>query len=104
MQMDDIIGAQFTASAIIVWGINRLKNAGWCSFISAESDKLNRLIAIVAAILVGLGVHAEFDQAAGILTVTGLTAQGLIHNSLACVQSFATQQCLFRVSQLGEKK
>ena len=95
---------QFSASAVVVWGLNLLKKSAWCPFISFESDKLNRLIAVVASILIGLGIHAEFDQAAGILTVTGLTAQGLVHNSLACVESFVTQQCLFRVSQLGDKK
>ena len=95
---------QFSASAVVVWGLNLLKKSAWCPFISFESDKINRLVAVLAAILVGLGVHAEFDQAAGILTVTGLTIQGLVHNSLACLQSYAVQQGMFRISQLGGRK
>lgn len=94
--MDDQLGAQLTTSAVIVWVIERLKAAKWFPWLSVETWRLNRAIAVILSGLAALGIHAEFNSVEGILTITGLTLTSILHGGADWISSFVIQQVLFR--------
>lgn len=65
--MDDqnIVTVQVTTSAIIAYGIEIVKRCKWFPWINQETEKLNRAIAALAALIAALGIHARFDSATG---------------------------------------
>lgn len=84
----DALASQFTASAGVVYLMNRvpyLRDWAWIS---------KRLIAIVAALLVASGVHWTFDQTQGVLVISGLTLANVVHSVWDWAQSFTMQQLI----------
>jgi hypothetical protein len=79
----DILSSQVTAAAVVSFLIAFLKKQSWFPWLTTETDKLNRVVAIVLSGLASVGIHASFNHAAGQLVITGLTltsvAQGLWH-------------------------
>lgn len=55
-----------------------------------------RRIAIVTAVLAAIGVHASFDAAAGILTVTGLAFPSLWTAVGDAIRQFTFQQFIYK--------
>lgn len=54
-----------------------LKGQRWFPLLSYTSDNLNRWMTALVAVAMGFGIGINFNQAAGVLTVTGLTLAGL---------------------------
>lgn len=71
------------AAAIITFAINILKNSSWFPWLSVETEKLNRLAAILLSGIATVGIHVSFDSNAHQLLITGLSlttiAVGLYH-------------------------
>lgn len=54
-----------TSAAMIVYGLQYLKRAGWMPFITEDSSRLNRWISAVAAALTAFGISATGDASTG---------------------------------------
>ncbi len=99
-----LILSQFTASALIVWVIEQLKRAGWCRWIRADTDVLNRIIAWLAAGAAAAGIHFTFDSDAGVLTIGGLTLANVAHSLWQWLTSGAMQETLYRMAYKSAPK
>lgn len=93
--MTNELVSQVTASAVVVAFINYLKKAAWIPFINANSLWVNRLVALLAAIATSIGLHWTFDAQAGSLTITGLTAMGILGSGWEVAKSYAMQHILY---------
>lgn len=62
--MSDIT-AHLTTGAVVVYGLEWLKRAGWCRLVSADTGALNRLMSGVAAALMAFGISASGDATTG---------------------------------------
>ena len=102
--IDDIISSQFSLSIIVVWLIDKLKDAKWFPWLNADSAGANRVVAIILAGITGLGIHTMFDTSNGVLTISGLRMESLIHNGFSWIFSYATQQSIFKVNELTKEK
>ena len=92
----NVLASQITASAVIVWLMQQLKNAKWFPAITHQTGRLNRIVAVILAAGAAIGIHATFDQAAGTLMITGLTATGLAHGAWMWLKSFALQEIIYQ--------
>lgn len=96
--MEDILGTQVAASAIIVWIIQKLKGAKWVPFITQDSGALNRIIAVLGAAATTAGIHFSFDTTGGVLTVTGVTLMNVGIFAWDILRSTIFQEIIYRSS------
>lgn len=57
----NIAVSQFTSAAIIVWGMQRLKNASWFPFLQNGSVKVSRAVSVVAAFFAHAGLSYTWN-------------------------------------------
>jgi len=100
MDTVNILGTQFTLSAVVVWLIEKLKASKAMPFINTETAKLNRLLSIVLAFLSALGIQYSyaFNHQTGtlILTINGLLLANILHFAWTWLQNFVMQQAIFK--------
>lgn len=92
---------QVTLSAIVVAGMQWLKNSKWFPLLTAESAKVNRVVAALAAAGAAVGVHmvwAHPTDGTYVLTFSGLTLMGVLSGAWAWLKSFALQEMMFRAT------
>lgn len=83
-----------TTGAVIVYAIEWLKAQGWCSWVTAESGTLNRLISAIGAAAVAFGISATGDAASGwIIQIPAVTV--LVAGIWEWVKQFVLQQLIF---------
>ena len=88
--------AQLTASAVIVWLYQKLKEASWFPALSDSTSLfVQRALAVVLAFATALGISYSFDAEAGNFVVTGLTFSGAVAAGWAALQAFVTQQLVY---------
>jgi hypothetical protein len=89
----DAFLSQFTLSAILVWLMQKLKEAPWFPVWTAKTQlNVQRAYAAVVAALGAVAINVSFDATAGVLTVTGLTVANVGGSVWSWVQSFVMQQ------------
>ena len=57
--------AHLTTGAVVVYGLEWLKRAGWCRVMTADTGALNRLVSALAAALMAFGISATGDATTG---------------------------------------
>lgn len=87
--------SQVTVGAIVVWIIERLKKWAALPWITQYTDRLNRALAVVGAILTATGITWSFAPATGTLTVTGLTLDNVIQVVWLALQQIVLQHALY---------
>ena len=65
-------GTQVAVAAIISWLISTAKGASWFPWLTAETSKLNRAVAIVLSGVATVGIHFQWTAASHSLVITGL--------------------------------
>jgi hypothetical protein len=94
--MADIVTTQITASALVVYGLELLKNASWFPWINRSSDAVNRIVAGILAVATALGIHTKFDPQHGTLLITGLTLASVAHFGFDWLRSFVFQEMIYK--------
>jgi hypothetical protein len=54
-------GSAMLAALFIQW----LKNSGWASWFTRDTDKANLALSLVIALATSMGIHLSFDQSTG---------------------------------------
>jgi protein-S-isoprenylcysteine O-methyltransferase Ste14 len=67
------VGTQVAVAAIISFVVGQLKKASWFPWLTAETSKLNRIVAIVLSGLASVGVHFQWSAGTHSLLITGLS-------------------------------
>lgn len=94
--MDTQITDSLAISAISVYLIQALKKWGRLSFISQDTDGLNRTISVLVALLSAASI--QFAFADGVLTVSGLTAENAAKLIWGAVKMFCLQEVTYRAA------
>lgn len=79
-------------SAITPWIMERLKFSKYFPFMQPFAPVLNRLTPLVVAAITAAGVTVGFDQAGGVLTVSGLVPSDVIRGLILWGAGALTQQ------------
>lgn len=95
MQTVTPLETQITISAVVVYIIEVVKRSKFFPWLTTETAKLNRYVAIVLSGLAALGINATFTD--GTLTITGLTVAGILTGALVWLKSFIVQQGMFKI-------
>lgn len=90
--------SQVSLALLVPYVLQYLKKSKWFPLVSYTTDKLNRTISAVIAFVAGFGIAINFDDSAGVLTVTGLTIAGLWTGTLHAVQQFLMQHTVYKLA------
>lgn len=93
--MGSELGTQATVAVLVSFAIQRLKASKYFPWLTGETEKLNRLVALVVAFLSGFGIFVVWDHH-GTLTISGLTGANLFHAVMHGIQQWTFQQTAYR--------
>lgn len=96
--MNTQLETQLIVAAIVSWLIQWVKNNPKTPWLNFDTARLNRIVAIIAALLTGAGILFKYDATAGILTVIGLTQANLSMLVWHAIQQFVLQHLVYRVA------
>ena len=94
---DTALTGQATIAILVPIVFQWIKTRKWFPWITTETQKLNRIVGIAVAFCASIGVVVGFDRTAGVLTITGLTAAGLMHGGVRFIQQWAFQQASYKL-------
>jgi hypothetical protein len=94
--MQDLVISQVTLSAVSVVVMQWIKGSKLFPFITATTDKLNKVVAAVLAGVTAIGVHYTYDATTATLTVVGLSWAALGHAAWHWLQSYAFQETIYK--------
>lgn len=98
-----VLGSEVTLAAIGVAALQALKNSKWFPYITADTAKLNRFVAVLAAAVGAIGVHIAWNQGAVpgsyMIEVTGLTLTGVAIGAWALVKQVVYQEIIYRATR-----
>jgi hypothetical protein len=83
----------YAGAALLQWW---KKNPRLALMTEDASKWARRRVAIITSILAAIGVHASFDAATGILTISGLLLPGIWQALGDAVRQFTFQQFIYR--------
>lgn len=89
---------QLMLNAICISAIQHVKNSKWFPWLSAETERLNRFVAIIVSGATAFGIHTSFDHSNGVLTITGLTLATIGTGIYNWGSSYITQQVLYKAT------
>jgi hypothetical protein len=99
--LTSLVALQATISGVIVYGLDALKRARWFPWLTAETETVNRWVALGLAVIAAIGIHWDYDATAGVMTITGLSIQSiaahLAHGVMDIARSWVFQQVIFDV-------
>jgi len=90
--------ATLTVSAVTVWILQKAKEIPWLKWVSADKPQANRLAALILAGAATLGVTASYNPSAHILTISGLSAAGILSAAWLWLRQFVTQELVYQVA------
>lgn len=85
-----------TASAMTVAVIEWMKNTKFIPFMSQHTAGINRLVSWLAALGTATGIHYQFDEHTGTLTLTGISLWVIVHALWDTTKSYAFNWMLYR--------
>lgn len=91
----DQLSSTVTLSAVIVFVLQLAKNNKYIP-LHTGTDRANRIIAIALSGIAALGIHHTYDATAGVLTISGLTLDSILHGGFEWLRSFAVQEWMYR--------
>lgn len=93
--VDNELTTHLVTGGVVVYAIQMLKRANWCTWIDADTTTLNRWIGVLAAAVTALGIHWTFDASAGQLVITGLTKAGITDAVWEFAKQYVLQQMVY---------
>ncbi len=94
METGTDITAHLTTGAVVVYLIEWAKRSQWVP-IDASTKVVNRIINVVLAAVVALGIDWSYDAAAGTLMITGLTVSAVVGAGWEFLKQLMAQQILY---------
>jgi hypothetical protein len=92
---------QVTTAGVVVFLINWLKKSPMFPWITAESGRLLRILAIIGAGVGAVGIHYTWNPEAHALTITGLSLVGILTAGAIWLKSFVTQEIIYQSTSSG---
>lgn len=83
-------------------GLQWLKRQKWFPLVSnASATWVQRVFSALVATAAASGIAYSWDNTAGVLTITGLTAASLLHFGWDVIQQFVAQHLAYHVGVKG---
>ena len=102
MDVSNVVMTQFTSSAVVVYLMQKVKTAKWFPLVQQGRATVNRIVSIVAAFLVAVGVSWTWslDKSTGThtLVITGLSVYALLHGAWHWLNQFALQETVYQAT------
>lgn len=98
---DEGLGQRAAMAYVAAMVIDWLKRTNWVPWINHNTDKLNRVVSIVAAIGQTAGFNFIFEgtlDAGGILHVSIPSLSAIVHFATDSVYTFAAQEFAYKVA------
>lgn len=90
-----------TAAAVISFLISFLKKQQWFPWLTSETERANRIAAVVLSGLASLGIHAQFNH--GTLVITGLTLTTIAVAAWHWLTQFAITHGWFKATSASDQ-
>lgn len=94
--MQELLSSQIGAAGISVYIIQWLKNAAKIPVVTQSSDKVNRILSALLAAVAVVGIQVQFDQAGGVLTITGLTLASVVTLGWNWIVQIVLQEVVYK--------
>jgi hypothetical protein len=96
----NVLSTQITLSGLSVMLIQMLKDSKWATLFHRESDRLNKVASIIAAVLSAIGIHWTWTHGAlpgqYMMQVSGLTPAGIASGVWAITKSLVLNELIYR--------
>ena len=92
----DLLKWQMIIAAVVSFAIEHLKQSRWFPFLSLSSARANAFAGVVVAVASSLGIHFEFNHAAGTLVITGLSLATIWHFGQDILTQWIFQQLVYK--------
>ncbi len=99
----DIISSQVTAAAVVSFLIAFLKKQSWFPWLTTETSKLNRFVAIVLSGAASVGIHTSFNHQTGVLIISGLTLTSVLAFAWHWITQFALTHGWFKATSASDQ-
>lgn len=96
----NIVLTQFTVSTVIVFVLQALKKWKYFPWLNEQSKRVTRVVAAIASAAAGVGIHAQWNHAAGVLTISGLSLTAVVSFLWIWLKSHAMQEGIYRLYQV----
>lgn len=94
---------QVTIAALISFVMAQLKKSRWFPWLSTETAKANRIVAIVLSGFGALGVHIQFDHTAHTALITGLSLTAVLAGLWHWATQFAVTHGWFKATSASDQ-
>jgi hypothetical protein len=96
--VSNVVMTQFTSSAVVVYVMQKLKNAAWFPLLKQGSATISRVFSVVAAALVAVGINYTWNPATRGLLVTIPTLAGFALGLWHWLNQFALQETVYQAT------
>jgi hypothetical protein len=96
--VSNIVMTQFTSSALVVWGMQKLKNAKWFPVLQHGETKVSRLFSVVMAAFVAVGINYTWNPQTRGLLITLPTLMGALLGMWHWLNQFALQETIYQAT------
>jgi hypothetical protein len=101
----NVLATQITMGGVGVAFLQWLKSTKFFPWVTAESAKLNRILAAAVALVSAVGIHLSWQSAgepgAYTLTITGATLTGVTSMAWIWLKQFVVQEFMYRATANG---
>jgi hypothetical protein len=97
MESSGELTSHLTAGAAIVYGLQWLKDAGWCPWLTSDTKTINRVLSLVLAAMASAGINFMYDASleGGTLVIHGLSFSTVAHTLWEVFKQFTAQQMIY---------
>lgn len=94
----NIVITQFTSSAVIVWTMQKLKNASWFPFLQHGEAKISRFASIFLAGLTTIGISYTWNPTTRVLATAIPTLPAAIHGAWHWLSQYCANEVLYQAT------
>lgn len=102
MDISNVAMTQFTSSAVVVFLMQKLKSAKWFPLVEQGRATLNRVVSIVAAAAVSLGIEWSWTKDASTgthtLIIMNIGIWTLLHGGWHWLNQYALQETVYQAT------
>ncbi len=96
--VSNIAITEFTSSAVVVWGMQKLKNAKWFPFLQHGAAGVSRVFSMCAAAAVAIGVNYTWNPGTRGLLITVPTLGAALLGGWHWLNQFALQETIYQAT------
>lgn len=100
----ELLPEQFTFSTFMVWAIDSLKKSNWFPWLDENTEKLNKIAAVVAAGITAVSIHFVMEPGAvdlkHVVIQLSMSIDGLWHFIKGFAIAIASQQTILKAYQI----